>query len=54
MSPLIRDDVVLPSGRPATIPIYKPDPLGVKDSNEIVMISVHVVPSEAASSETAP
>ena len=54
ISPLLSDDVELPSGRSAVTPMYKPDQSGVKDPNEIVMISVPVVPSGSAGDEAAP
>jgi hypothetical protein len=51
ISPLLVRNVDLPSGRSASIPIYKPDLSGGKDPDEIVMVSVPVVPSESAGDE---
>jgi hypothetical protein len=51
ISPLLVRNVDLPSGRSISILIYKPDQSGVKDPDEIVMISAPVVPSESASDE---
>ena len=48
ISPLISHDIKLQPGRSAVIPVYRPDPSGVKDPNEIVMVSVPIVPSESA------
>jgi hypothetical protein len=51
VSPLLAQNIDLPSGRLTSIPIYKPDQSGVKDPDEIVMVSVPVVPSESAGDE---
>jgi hypothetical protein len=51
ISPLLARNIDIPSGRLTPIPIYKPDQSGVKDPDEIVMISVPVVPSASAGDE---
>jgi hypothetical protein len=49
ISPLLNNNVGVLQGRAATVPIlYKYDSSGLKDPNEIVMISVPVVISELA------